>query len=40
MTDKIIKGNYENLGYKVRINVVLAFERKLKVVNDFALYLK
>ena len=35
LTDEIIKGNYKNVEYKVRISVVLKFERKLKVVNDF-----
>ena len=36
LMDEIIKGNYKSVGYKVRISVVLEFERKLKVVNDFA----
>ena len=36
MTDEIINGNYKNIEYKVRISVVLEFERKSKVVNDFA----
>ena len=36
VTDEIINGNYKNIENKVRTSVVLKFERKLKVVNDFA----
>ena len=36
VTDEIINGNYKNIGYKVRISVIVKFEKKSIVVNDFA----
>ena len=34
--DEIINDNSKNIGYKVKKGQVLAFERKSKIVNDFA----
>ena len=37
MPDEIINSNSKNIGYKEKKGEVLAFKRKSKVVNDFAL---
>ena len=36
VTNEIFNGDYKNIEYKLRISAVSAFERKSKVVDDFA----